>query len=293
MKSMTGYGKSHIERNNIECDIEIKSVNGRYLELKIFVPRDLSFFEMMIRKTTPRYLSRGTIELRVNINDQREPKLRLNADKLRKYYEVIMQAKEILDLKTDPPLEYLLDEPGVIQSTNQLDDDPDMLSVLDECLNQALSSIQTSVYKEAEDIKLVLNSSIQHVESAIDRIAEQVQPFKEELFKNMHKRVSDIVSSYKLDNIEQRIIQELAMYIDKYDIQEEISRLRSHIKTFQSTLNKDKEEDIGKTLNFILQEMHREANTLGSKFSNSNTFHDVLIIKEEIEKCREIVQNVA
>jgi uncharacterized protein (TIGR00255 family) len=91
--------------------------------------------------------------------------------------------------------------------------------------------------------------------------------------------------------MEQRIVQELAIYIDKYDIQEELTRLDSHIKTFYATL--DKADDIGKTLNFILQEMQREANTLGSKFSNSKTFTHILIIKEEIEKCREIVQNVS
>lgn len=293
MKSMTGFGKSHKTQSNIECDIEIKSVNGRYLDLKSYVPRELSFFEHNLRKELSQYVSRGTIEIRLNISDLREPKVRLNESKLRKYHEIILQAQKVLDIEGDPPLAYILEEPGVIQSVNQLDEDPDMLSILQETLRQALTNLQDSMYKEAEHIKAVLTDSMHQILPAITRIGDYIQPFKEELFDNMLKRTREIVSTYKLENMEQRIVQELAIYVDKYDIQEEITRLRSHISTFLETLDRPQREDIGKTLNFITQEMQREANTLGSKFSNSKTFHDILIIKEEIEKCREIVQNVA
>jgi uncharacterized protein (TIGR00255 family) len=290
---MTGFGKSHKTQSNIECDIEIKSVNGRYLDLKTYVPRELSFFEHTLRKELSKYVSRGTIEIRVNTNDLREPKVRLNESKLRKYHEIILQAQKVLGIKGDPPLEYILEEPGVIQSVNQLDEDPDMLQILQETLSEALNNLQSSMYKEAVDIKEVLMNSMHQILPAIKRISKQIHPFKEELFNNMMKRSHEIVNTYKLENMEQRIVQELAIYIDKYDIQEEMSRLESHISTFLDTLNRPKQDDIGKTLNFISQEMQREANTLGSKFSNSKTFPDILIIKEEIEKCREIVQNVA
>lgn len=293
MKSMTGFGKSHKAQNNIECDIEIKSLNGRYLDLKSYIPRELSFFEHTLRKELSKRVSRGTIEIRVNISDLREPKVRLNESKLRKYHEIILQAQKVLGIEGDPPLAFILDEPGVIQSINQLDEDPDMLLILQDTLSEALSNLLDSMYREAEDIKAVLTDSVNQILPALKRIGEQIQPFKEELFKNMLKRISEIVSTYKLENLEQRIVQETAIYVDKYDIQEEISRLKSHISTFLDTLDKPKQEDIGKTLNFITQEMQREANTLGSKFSNTNTFPDILIIKEEIEKCREIVQNVA
>ena len=293
MKSMTGFGKSHKAQSNIECDIEIKSVNGRYLDLKSYIPRELSFFEHSLRKELSKHVSRGTIEIRVNISDLREPKVRLNESKLRKYHEIILQAQKVLGIKGDPPLAFILDEPGVIQSINQLDEDPDMLLILQETLSEALNNLLNSMYKEAEQTKEVLIDSMNQILPAIKRIGEQIQPFKEELFNNMMKRSHEIVNTYKLENMEQRIVQELAIYIDKYDIQEEISRLESHITTFLDTMKRPKLEDIGKTLNFIMQEMQREANTLGSKFSNTKTFPDILIIKEEIEKCREIVQNVA
>ncbi len=293
MKSMTGFGKSHIIKNNIECEIEIKSVNGRYQDLKIYLPREFGFFEHIIRKQASRHLSRGTIEVRVNINDLREPKLRLNEDKLKKYYDIIQQAQDILEIDDKPPLQYLLEEPGVIQTINEYDKDPLMTSILQETLQEAFTALTDSLFKEAEDIKAILIDSLEQIQKSLGGIRHQIQPFKEELFTSMHKRIIEIVGSYKLENIEQRIVQELAIYIDKYDIQEEITRLDSHIQTFIQCLDKDRDTDIGKTLNFILQEMQREANTLGSKFSNSKTFQDVLIIKEEIEKCREIVQNVA
>lgn len=291
MRSMTGFGKSHLNMHNIECDIEIKSVNGRYLDVKCYLPRDLSFFEYTLRKTVSRYLLRGSIELRVNINDYREPKLRLNEPKLHKYHDIIKQAQNSLNMDQSVPLEFLLNEPGVIESINKLDEDPQMLEVLNTSLKQALKIIKSSTEDEAEEIRNVLLDSFRAIENALKEVAAQIQPFKQELFTNMNKRINEIVSAYALENMEQRIVQELAIYIDKYDIQEELTRLDSHIKTFYATL--DKADDIGKTLNFILQEMQREANTLGSKFSNSKTFTHILIIKEEIEKCREIVQNVS
>jgi uncharacterized protein (TIGR00255 family) len=288
---MTGFGKSHLNMHNIECDIEIKSVNGRYLDVKCYLPRDLSFFEYTLRKTVSRYLLRGSIELRVNINDYREPKLRLNEPKLHKYHDIIKQAQNSLNMDQSVPLEFLLNEPGVIESINKLDEDPQMFEVLNTSLKQALKIIKSSTEDEAEEIRNVLLDSFRAIENALKEVAAQIQPFKQELFTNMNKRINEIVSAYALENMEQRIVQELAIYIDKYDIQEELTRLDSHIKTFYATL--DKADDIGKTLNFILQEMQREANTLGSKFSNSKTFTHILIIKEEIEKCREIVQNVS
>jgi uncharacterized protein (TIGR00255 family) len=132
---------------------------------------------------------------------------------------------------------------------------------------------------------------MQQIEKAINAVSELCEPFKKELFATMHKHIEELIGSYKVENLEQRLIQELAIYVDKYDIGEELSRLRAHLKTFTSTLQE--EGDIGKTLNFIIQEMQREANTLGSKFSTTQSFPWILTIKEEIEMCREIIQNVA
>jgi uncharacterized protein (TIGR00255 family) len=244
MKSMTGYGKYRVGRENIECEIEIKSVNGRYLDLKLYLPRELGFFEYHLRKTIPEYISRGTVELRLNISDKREPMLHLNTLKLKKYYDIIVQAQKALELSSEVSMEFLLAEPGVIETQNNLDEDPLLNDILNECLSGALKQAQLSMFAEADDIKEVLKNSMNSILPAIGNVEQYIEPFKHELYLAMQKRITDLVGTQKIENMEQRILQELAMYVDKYDIQEEISRLRSHIRTFLECLD-SREGDIG------------------------------------------------
>ena len=291
MKSMTGYGKAKIQTNEMNCEIEIKSINGRFLDMRIYLPREISFFEYQIRQHIGQVLSRGTVEIRVNFADRREPALQLNETKLLKYFELVKQAQAILNIDEDISLEYLLNEPGIIESVNNLDEDEQLAELLNQTLQKAIEALELTLKAEASNIKETLKNSTNVMLETLDLIENEMQPFKEELYSLLKHRVTELLSNFNAEMMEQRLIQELAIYIDKYDIQEEISRLKCHINTLLTTL--EKEEDTGKTLNFILQEMQREANTLGSKFSTTRTFTYVLTLKEEIEKCREIVQNVA
>ena len=291
MKSMTGYGKAKIHKNDMDCEIEIKSINGRFLDMRIYLPREISFFEYPIRQHIGKVLSRGTVEIRVTFADRREPALKLNEVKLVKYYELVKQAQALLDIDKDISLEYLLKEPGIIESINNLDEDEQLAELLNQTLDKAIEALELSLRAEASNIKETLKHSSDLMLETLDNIEKEIQPFKEELYSILKHRVTELLSNFNAEMLEQRLVQELAIYIDKYDIQEEISRLKCHINTLLTTL--EKEEDTGKTLNFILQEMQREANTLGSKFSTARTFTYVLTLKEEIEKCREIVQNVA
>ncbi|HQP83514.1 MAG TPA: YicC family protein [Candidatus Syntrophosphaera thermopropionivorans] len=291
MKSMTGYGKAKIQKNDMDCEIEIKSINGRFLDMRIYLPREISFFEYPIRQHIGKVLSRGTVEIRVTFADRREPALKLNEVKLMKYYELVKQAQALLDIDEDISLEYLLNEPGIIESINNLDEDEQLAELLNQTLDKAIEALELSLRAEASNIKETLKHSSDLMLETLDNIEKEIQPFKEELYSILKHRVTELLSNFNAEMLEQRLVQELAIYIDKYDIQEEISRLKCHINTLLATL--EKEEDTGKTLNFILQEMQREANTLGSKFSTARTFTYVLTLKEEIEKCREIVQNVA
>ena len=291
MKSMTGYGKAKIQKNDMDCEIEIKSINGRFLDMRIYLPREISFFEYPIRQHISKVLSRGTVEIRVTFADRREPALKLNEVKLMKYYELVKQAQALLDIDEDISLEYLLKEPGIIESINNLDEDEQLAELLNQTLDKAIEALELSLRAEANNIKETLKHSSDLMLETLDNIEKEIQPFKEELYSILKHRVTELLSNFNAEMLEQRLVQELAIYIDKYDIQEEISRLKCHINTLLATL--EKEEDTGKTLTFILQEMQREANTLGSKFSTARTFTYVLTLKEEIEKCREIVQNVA
>jgi uncharacterized protein (TIGR00255 family) len=288
---MTGYGKSKSSENELEIEVEIKSVNGRYLDIRTYLPRELGFFEYELRKTLSSRLSRGSVEVRINFDDHREPQLQLNRNKLIKYYDIVNKARQELNLDEDIKLEFLLNEPGVIENATDLDSDQTLKNLLNKALDQALKNLLASCETEAKGIVRVLSDSIARIAKAVEEVDQEVQPYKQELFANMRARMTELLQAQKDDSFEQRLAQELVIYIDRYDVQEEITRLRSHIETFRGTLNRT--DDIGKSLNFVLQEMQREANTLGSKFSTARTFEHILTIKEEIEKCREIVQNVA
>lgn len=291
MKSMTGFGNAKLSRNGIDLEVEIKSVNSRYLDQRLYLPRELMFYEEKIRILLPRYVSRGTVEVRISYTDHREPKLFLDKHKLMKYNEMALAAAQLIGMQEEISLEFLLQEPGVIESSNNLSEDLQLLELLNEATEKALLKLKLSLSSEAIEIKKTLLESIMIIETTLQEVGAQCLPYKEELYQKMLKRVHELIGSYKLENLEQRLVQEVAIYVDKYDIGEEISRINTHISSFRDSL--ESENDNGKTLNFIIQEMQREANTLGSKFSTSNSFKLIITIKEEVEKCREIVQNVA
>lgn len=292
MRSMTGYGKAKYADNGIELEIEIKSINGRYLDLKIISPRELSFFDHELRKKVTHSLHRGTVEIRISYTDHREPKVRLDTTKLDKYHEIIKAAQSHLGIDEPVPLQFLLSEPGVIETGNSLDEDDVLKNALRNTLEKAIEEIKASTEAEGLQIASVLKQSMLMIDEALYNIELEILPFKTELLSKLNERVRELLAGANLENLEQRLVQETAIYVDKYDIQEEITRLRSHIGTFKTTLDKQNEPELGKTLGFIMQEMHREANTLGSKFSTAKTFSYVLTLKEEIEKCREICLNV-
>ncbi len=291
MKSMTGYGKAKTQRPELDIEIEIKSINGRYLDLRLYLPRDLSFFEHTVRKVISSRISRGTVDVRVSYTDHREPNVQINRTKLIKYRDIINEAMNALDLNEEIPIELLLNEPGVIETKSSLDEDSLLAGMFNETLSKAIDQLDLSLSAEAVSIKQIIESSLESIDCALNSVESEIQPYKENLFANMQERIRDILKTNQSENLEQRLFQELAIYIDRYDIHEELTRLRSHISTMRLTM--DKPGDNGKGLNFVLQEMQREANTLGSKFSTAATFSSILIIKEEIEKCREIIQNVA
>lgn len=239
MKSMTGFGNALISRDNINLELEIKSINARFLDLRIFLPRELSFYETEIRRQIIKSISRGAIEVRVNFSDHREPKLVLDKTKLLKYNELAIEAAQLLASEEVISIEFLLQEPGVIESVDRLAEDEILANVLNEALAQALQRIKESMLEEGEQIKQVLCYSMQQIEKAINAVSELCEPFKKELFATMHKHIEELIGSYKVENLEQRLIQELAIYVDKYDIGEELSRLRAHLKTFTSTLQEE------------------------------------------------------
>lgn len=293
MLSMTGYAKTRFNNEELSMDVEIKSINGRFLELKVSLPREISFLEFEVRKIISSRIHRGTVDVRISFTDHRPPVISLNESKLMVFKELLDRAYEILEVGTTPPIDYLLKEGGVLETSNKLDDDTLLKSVFTDTFNKALAIHADSCKAEGKGIRATMNASVNKMELAIDAVEIEIEPYKMKLFETLKTKTEELLANEKYDNLEQRLVQETAIYIDRYDVHEEITRLRSHLSTLQALINQDKDDSIGKTMNFILQEIQREANTLGSKFSTSITFKHILILKEEIEKCREICQNVA
>jgi len=179
MKSMTGYGKAKIQTNEMNCEIEIKSINGRFLDIRIYLPREISFFEYQIRQHIGQVLSRGTVEIRVNFADRREPALQLNETKLLKYFELVKQAQAILNIDEDISLEYLLNEPGIIESVNNLDEDEQLAELLNQTLQKAIEALELTLKAEASNIKETLKNSTNVMLETLDLIENEIQPFKE------------------------------------------------------------------------------------------------------------------
>ncbi|MBM4403771.1 MAG: YicC family protein [Candidatus Cloacimonetes bacterium] len=290
MRSMTGFGRAQINRDKIELEIEIKSVNSRYYEVKMNLPRELNFFEEKIRKTLGSHLNRGMIEIKVNFIDRRETIISINESKLKAYHDLFRKAAALLEIKDEVKLEVLINEPGVVQSQNSYQDDKQLDRVFIDALENAIAHLIKAQTHEGKQIMKTLTDAVKLLMRELNLIKHSVKSYKTKLYKDMKQRTTELLADNLNDSMEQRLLQELALFIDKYDIQEEITRLENHLSVFKAKLNQ--KTDIGKGLNFVLQEMQREANTLGSKYSTVESFSSILIIKEEIEKCREIVQNV-
>ncbi|PID27687.1 MAG: YicC family protein [Candidatus Cloacimonadota bacterium] len=291
MKSMTGYGKSAYFSEEFDVSVEIKSVNNRFLDLKLSCPRELSFLEPQIKKEVNNYIKRGKADLRITVNDKRPPELELNKTRLLAFKEIYSKINEILGSENNIPLETVLRESGIVAVKQSGSDNEEYSDAVIETLVEALKEHEKMAINEGKSMQDFLASSLDIMFESLVNIEKEFPAYKKELFLKFKEQITELLNEVSDPVTEKRILAETAFYIEKSDVNEEIVRFRNHINKFREKLYLEGEET-GKSLNFILQEMHREVNTVGSKFNFSEVFSDVLRIKEEIEKCREMVQNV-
>jgi len=291
MISMTGYGKALLVKDEYEIEIELKSINAKFLDIKTYIPRDILFLEPQFRSILSKRIKRGTLECRMRFIDHTEPIIEINEIKL-KYFNDIMHKVMHICKSDKVPLEFMLKEYELIEYQSSISENPQFVKDALSTLKQAIKSQQKMAAKEGISIKRHIHNSLRKIQLAAIEIENDIPRFKQELYDNMRNRILEVLPQSDNISLEQRLMQELAIYLDRYDVHEEIKRLLEHIDTAEKTIAKRAANDIGKTLSFVFQEMQREANTLGSKYSNPYSFTQVLCIKEEIERCREIIQNV-
>ena len=290
MKSMTGFGKSKLEINGRVYNIEIKSVNHRYCDVNVRLPRSISCYENEIKKEVSNRVARGKIDVFIDYtNYTNEGKNVVINKELAKLY--IKQLKELANeecLNDNINITEISKMPDVLQLTSEDDESDTILQELKQCLNSALDNFVNMRVIEGEKIKEDLLQRIDHINSMVEQISLNSTGLIEEYVVKLEERINEILKNQEIDKT--RLAQEVVIYADKCSIEEEVTRLNSHISQFKNLLNSN--EAIGKKLDFIIQEMNRETNTIGSKANNLEITNGVIDIKTEIENIREQVQNI-
>ena len=292
MKSMTGFGSGTATKDGITCTVEIKSVNARFLDLFIRSPKQINPFESIIRGLVQDRITRGKVEVSVSIQDAGErPKTFTINSVLRKQIQELLVQEEFYDDPKKVPLQAVN---SISNEWIQQQDTPiaeDVLSeIVQESTNQALDALITMRTIEGKHIEQDLLSRITTLENIINSIDENKAGAVDAYREHIKGKIQEYLVSLKASISEDRFLQEIALLADKTDITEEIVRFTSHVVQLKNTLVD--ENSIGRKVDFILQEMNREVNTIGSKAMDSSITEFVVQLKCELEKIREQVQNV-
>ena len=292
MKSMTGFGSGTATKDGITCTVEIKTVNARFLDLFIRSPKHINPFESIIRGLVQDRITRGKVEVSVSIQDAGErPKTFTINCVLRKQIQELLVREEFYDDPKKVPLQAVN---SISNEWIQQQDTPiaeDVLSeIVQESTNQALDALITMRTIEGKHIEQDLLSRITTLENIIKSIDEKKAGAVDAYREHIKGKIQEYLVSLEASISEDRFLQEIALLADKTDITEEIVRFTSHVVQLKNTLAD--ENSIGRKVDFILQEMNREVNTIGSKAMDSSITEFVVQLKCELEKIREQVQNV-
>lgn len=290
MKSMTGFGSSSLELEDCSIDIEIKSVNNRYLDFNFSMPSYLNFMLEDMKSLIKSKLKRGRVDVFIKIK-----KYQLSVDSVDINYELAEKIKEKLDslnekldMKSDINVRDLVNYEDVMSFTyKDLDNEflhDNILKVLDEAVNKIYS--MRSI--EGDNLEKDLTENLSKIETEISKIASLSENSVQEYRENLFKKISELLEEEKIDK--DRMYLEVALMADKSDINEELKRFDSHIVQFKSTM--EIKHSIGRKLDFIIQEMNREINTISSKSNDESISVCVIEVKSLIEKLREQVQNI-
>lgn len=292
MKSMTGFGSGTATKDGITCTVEIKTVNARFLDLFVRSPKQINPFESIIRGLVQDRITRGKVEVSVSIQDAGErPKTFTINSVLRKQIQELLVQEEFYDDPKKVPLQAVN---SISNEWIQQQDTPvaeDVLSeIVQESTKQALDALITMRTVEGKHIEQDLLSRITTLENIIKSIDENKAGAVDAYREHIKGKIQEYLVSLEASISEDRFLQEIAFLADKTDITEEIVRFTSHVVQLKNTLVD--ENSIGRKVDFILQEMNREVNTIGSKAMDSSITEFVVQLKCELEKIREQVQNV-
>ncbi len=290
IKSMTGFGRQEVTEGNRKFTVEIKSVNHRYLDVNIKMPKKLNFFESSIRSLLKEYMERGKVDLFISYEDYSEKNgaLKYNEDIAGQYLAYLNEMAEHFKLENDIRVSTLSRYPEVFTMEEQTIDEKELWSVLEKAIRGACEQFVASRIKEGEHLRADLCDKLDGMLTYVDFIEERSPVLLKEYKERLEEKVKELLGDKQIDDA--RIATEVTIFADKVCVDEETVRLKSHIKSTKETLMAG--GSVGRKLDFIAQEMNREANTILSK-ANDLEISDIGInLKTDIEKVREQIQNI-
>lgn len=289
LSSMTGFGKSVIQNNGFSVETEIKSINSRYLDISLRLPRPFYQFELDLREQIKKRISRGKLYLTVSakyegINEELSD---IDVKGLNATINLLEQIKKNANIIEEIKLEHVLNFQSYFMNDTQ-DAKEEEYKIIVQSVNEALDALEIMRKKEGDELVVDFQKRLEIIENSISEIERLSSASIKEYFNKLKDRAIKLTSDL-IDN-QDRLLQELAFLSEKYDVTEECVRLRSHIKMFRDAIKLN--EPSGRRLNFISQEMNREANTINSKSVSAEITSFGITIKEELEKIREQLQNI-
>ena len=287
--SMTGFGKGSAGNKNLSVEAEVKSINSRYLDISLRIPSSLMNKDYDIKEFIKSKIKRGKVSASIQIkrNGLEEDNLALDSDKLKSYLSLLKSIKKAAKISEKVKLEHLLINKDILISTNFSISDVEF-SLVTNALEQALGEIINMKKKEGKELSKDLHKRIENIENKLKEIEQEAAQSVQEYFNKFKEKIKVLIENIAQYN--DRLELELAIIAEKAEITEECVRLRSHLKFFINSLENDDEP--GRKLNFLCQEMNREANTISSKTVSTSITHNTVFIREEIEKIREQIQNI-
>mgnify|MGYP004656015667 FL=1 len=289
IKSMTGYGKSNLSINSREYQVEIKTVNHKYIDTNIRIPRTISYLEEDIRKLITSKLKRGKVDISITFENYSEDgnDIRINTELAKMYIENLRKLAEEENLASNIEVTEITKLPDVLTIKSNLDEKQikeELLQVVNDAINQLIDMRKNEGKRISEDILV----KISQIEEKKEEIFALSTGLIDEYVVKLEARIKEILRTEEIDK--SRLMQEVVIYADKCSVEEEITRLNSHIGQLRNLINLD--EPSGKKMDFLIQEMNRETNTIGSKANNLEITNRVVDIKTILEDIREQIQNI-
>jgi len=289
IKSMTGFSRAELQENGINVSVEIKSLNGKYLEINCRLSKSIQTKENEIREIIRKYINRGTVSININVEtDLSKNSFKLNTDAAKLIYNQLENLRKDIKIKEPVKINDLMSLSSYFLENENNENLDKQFAIVKKVLNNALRNLDQMRKKEGQTLLKDINNRMKFITEVIEKIEKLgIQRIPQEREK-LKQKLAQFFENEEYD--EQRLQMEILLMADKLDITEEIIRLRSHIKYYYEIIKND--ENPGRKINFLLQEINREINTIGSKANDAQISQYVVNLKEELERIREQIQNI-